>query len=386
MTSRVEVRPELLAWAVERSGRDPFELWTKQMSEADYQAWLTGERRPTVRQLQNFASKTYTPYGFLLLAEPPAESLPVTDFRRPPGEAIRPISANLRQTVYDCQDRQDWYRGHRLLNGGERHRFVGSVELADRPEVVGEMIADKLGWSSQVRSGVNGWSRALAKLRDLSEELGILVVVSGMVGANTTRKLDPEEFKGFALADEYAPLVSINGVDFESAKIFTLVHELVHLWLGETGLSSLDPSSLENVAIERWCNRVAAEMLVPTAEFADCFDPSREILGQLDELARHFRVSTQVILGRIREVGHIGWDTYQSLVELELRKISELPKKASGGGNFNNSKPVQLSKRFASELIASTLEGRPPYTDAFRLLGIAKQSTFDGLAAELGVT
>ncbi|HBX77877.1 MAG TPA: DNA-binding protein, partial [Acidimicrobiaceae bacterium] len=89
MTSRVEVRPELLAWAVERSGRDPFELWTKQMSEADYQAWLTGERRPTVRQLQNFASKTYTPYGFLLLAEPPAESLPVTDFRRPPGEAIR---------------------------------------------------------------------------------------------------------------------------------------------------------------------------------------------------------------------------------------------------------------------------------------------------------
>ena len=245
MTSRVEVRPELLAWAVERSGRDPFELWTKQMSEADYQAWLTGERRPTVRQLQNFASKTYTPYGFLLLAEPPAESLPVTDFRRPPGEAIRPISANLRQTVYDCQDRQDWYRGHRLLNGGERHRFVGSVELADRPEVVGEMIADKLGWSSQVRSGVNGWSRALAKLRDLSEELGILVVVSGMVGANTTRKLDPEEFKGFALADEYAPLVSINGVDFESAKIFTLVHELVHLWLGETGLSSLDPSSLD---------------------------------------------------------------------------------------------------------------------------------------------
>lgn len=384
MTVRVDVEPELLAWAVERSGRSEDELWTESFPRQRYEAWLTGQRQPTERQLQEFAKKTYTPVGFFYLAEPPTEGMPIADFRASVGRQ-QGISPNLRETIYDCQDRQDWYRNHRLLNGEEALTFVANARLSHAPELVAQQIAAVLGWTADVRHAAGSWSGALAELRDRVENIGVLVVISGIVGANTSRALDADEFKGFALVDDFAALVFVNGTDYETSKIFTLAHELAHVWLGEPGLSDLDPTSVRDVDAERWCNRVAAELLVPNAEFAAAFDATAELMSQLGPLAKQFRVSTLVILGRVREAGHITWDEYLRAFGSEQERINALMIDKTSGGNYYNTKPVQMSKRFVRELIASTLEGRTSYKDAFRLLNVKKQSTFEELGKRLEV-
>ncbi|CAB4568888.1 unannotated protein [freshwater metagenome] len=210
-------------------------------------------------------------------------------------------------------------------------------------------------------------------------------MISGIVGSNTHRALDPKEFRGFALVDPRAAVVFVNGADSKAAQVFTLVHELAHLWLGETALSDLDPRSVRSNDVERWCNQVAAEFLVPMSEFRERFDRRRDLRGQLRPLAELFRVSTQVILGRLREAGVLSWDQYMAELEVEREAVAAFLADRGGGGNYYNTKPVQVSRRFASAVIASAKEGRTPYTRAMRLLDMKKESTFDGLAEHLGV-
>ena len=384
MSVRVEVRPALLAWARVRSGIDDT-VWHKRFPR--YDAWVAGDVQPTVRQLQEFAAKTYTPVGFLLLEAPPVETLPIADFRTPagPGRSM-PATGNLLDVLRICQARQEWYRDNQLLHNEPRVSFVGSVTLSTSPLEAAGSMRDALGWTSDVRGGLRSWQEAVTQLRERAEDLGVLVMVSGIVGSNTHRTLDPNEFRGFALVDDYAPLVFVNGADAKSAQVFTLAHELAHLWLGATGLSDAEAESGREFAEERWCNAVAAELLVPRSDFEQVFDPAEALPPQLELLARRYRVSTQVILARVREVGAMSWDEFMLERDIERTRIESLDiRRSTSGGDYYVTKPVQVGKRFARDLIASTLEGRTTYTEALRLLGVKKVSTLEGLGRRLGV-
>jgi Zn-dependent peptidase ImmA (M78 family) len=383
---RVEVRPAMLEWARARSGVAP-EDWDHRFPR--YQAWLAGDAAPTLKQLEGFAHKTHTPVGFLFLNEPPVEPVPIPDFRtvgdRPVGD-YEVVPADLLDVVYTCQARQEWYRNYQLLNGEDAVGFVGTLRTATPVVAAAAAMGEVLQWDADARAACRTWSDALTRLRENAEAAGVLVMISGIVGSDTHRKLRPEEFRGFALADDYAPLVFINGADGKAAQVFTIAHELAHLWLGESALSDLDPAAVRDNAVERWCNQVAAELLVPMEEFQAHFDPAGDLRAQLEPLAAQFRVSTQVILGRIRESGHLSWDEFFEELAVERDRIAAITSEAGGGGgNFYNTKPVQVSKRFAAALVASAFEGQTTYPVAFRLLGLKKASTFDSLAEHLGV-
>ena len=386
MTVRVEVRPNVLAWARARSGIGEDD-WERRFPKFD--AWLAGETAPTLKQLEAFASKTHTPVGFLFLDEPPVETVPIPDFRtigdRPVGaDAI--VSADLLDVIYACERRQEWYRDNQILEGELPLSFVGVATTDDPVEAIADQMREVLDWTAQSRATCRTADAALTWLREHAEAAGVLVMISGIVGSNTHRKLDPQEFRGFALVDEYASVVFVNGADSKAAQVFTFAHELAHLWLGETALSDLDPQSMRTNEIERWCNQVAAEFLVPMAEFRNRFDHAADVGEQLRPLAEYFRVSAQVILGRLREAGVLTWDEYLVELAAERQRVAEfLADRGGSGGNYYNTKPVQVSKRFASAVIASAKEGRTPYTRAFRLLDVKKESTFDGLAEQLGV-
>lgn len=386
MTVRVEVRPTLLRWARERSGVEADD-WERRFPR--YDAWVSGDANPTLKQLEDFARKTYTPVGFFFLDEPPVEDMPIPDFRTirdlPVAGSVGQVSANLLDTVYVCQARQEWYRDSQLLNGESPLQFVGSATLSSPIVEVAEQMSQVLDWSPEIRRRLSSWELALTRLRENAEAAGVLVMISGIAGSNTRRKLNPEEFRGFALADPHAALVFVNGADSKAAQIFTLAHELAHLWLGETALSDVAPESARAYDEERWCNQVAAELLVPTHEFELAFDANGDIRSQLQTLAERFRVSTQVILGRVREAGALSWDRFMEERRIEKERVAEIVLERGSGGNYYNTKPVQVGKRFARELIASTLEGRTPYTEAFRLLDVKKTSTFHGLGEQLGV-
>jgi Zn-dependent peptidase ImmA (M78 family) len=382
---RIEVRPSVLEWARARSGIAP-EDWDRRFPR--FEAWLAGDAEPTLKQLEVFARKTHTPVGFLFLDEPPVEPVPIPDFRtvgdRPVG-AGEVVSADLLDVVYTAQARQEWYRDHQLLNGEPPLAFVGTATTATPPEQAAAAMSEILVWDAEARERCRTWDEALTRLRENAEGAGALVMISGIVGSDTHRKLDPGEFRGFALADPYAALVFINGADSKAAQVFTLAHELAHLWLGETALSDLDPGSLRTNAVERWCNQVAAEFLVPMEEFRAAFDPTADLRDQFQPLAEQFRVSTQVILGRVREAGHLSWDEYLDELGVERERIAAIVAERGSGGNYYNTKPVQVGKRFARALVASAMEGQTSYTEAFRLLGLRKASTFEGLADRLGV-
>lgn len=386
MSVRVEVRPRVLEWARARSGIDD-EVWEQRFPR--YDAWLSGAAAPTLKQLEDFARKTHTPVGFFFLDEPPVETVPIPDFRtmsdRPIAAAGAVVSADLLDVIYACERRQEWYRDNQLLEGESPLPFVGVASITDAVDDVADQMREVLDWTAESRAACRTSDAALTWLREHAEAAGVLVMISGIVGSNTHRTLDPQEFRGFALVDRYAAVVFVNGADSKAAQVFTLAHELAHLWLAETALSDLDPQSIRSNAVERWCNQVAAEFLVPMADFRERFEQRSDLRAQLRSLADHFRVSTQVILGRIREAGALTWDEYLAELDVERQRVAAFLADRGGGGNYYNTKPVQVSRRFASALIASAKEGRTPYTRAFRLLDVKKESTFDGLAERLGV-
>lgn len=381
MAVRVDVAPALLAWASERSGRDFAELGER-FPRLD--AWASGEAQPTLKQLENFARATDTPVGFLLLREPPEERLPVPDFRTIAGsEAARP-SPNLLDTIFVCEQRQEWYQSYLLASGAEPLDFVGSLRLGANVEDPARLMRQKLAFDLSARSEFASWSEALREFSERAEEAGVLVMISGIVGSNTRRKLDPDEFRGFALVDARAPVVFVNGADTKAAQIFTLAHELAHVWLGQPALSNLRLDAVESdQEVERWCNAVAAELLVPMDALRSEYSDHVPLAEQLDRLARLYRVSTLVVLRRIFDGGYLGWNEYQAAFTAELARVRD--KAGSEGGNFYNTQPVRTSKRFARAIVADTLEGRTLHRDAFRLLGVRKYSTFRELGERLGV-
>jgi Zn-dependent peptidase ImmA (M78 family) len=222
-------------------------------------------------------------------------------------------------------------------------------------------------------------------LAENAEALGVLVMVNGVVGSNTWRKLDPAEFRGFALADRVAPVVFVNGADLKAVQIFTLAHELAHIWLGDTALSDLDLEAHPKSRAERWCASVAGEFLVPTAQLREEHDPERAVTQELDKLSRRFKVSTLVALRRVHDLGSLGREEYEHEYGKARRRVVDAQRKRSGGGNFYNTQPVRVSKRFARALIGSALEGSIPYPDACEMLGFRKASTLEELGRRLGV-
>lgn len=381
MSVRVEVQPSVLRWARQRSGVGDEALIQRFPKLA---AWESREASPTLKQLEAYARATHTPIGFLLLQAPPAEAIPIPDYRTVGDAGVPRPSADLLDTIFLCQQRQEWYRRYAEVTQEDELPFVDTMTVATDVATAADAMRTTLGFDVSDRG--SSWSEALRRLIECAENAGILMMVSGVVGSNTHRKLDPREFRGFSLVDARAPVIFVNGSDTKSAQIFTVAHELAHVWLGETALDDPDLQSQPQSEAERWCNQVAAEMLVPLDQIRAEFQAADPIGDELERLARMFRVSTLVVLRRVYDSGGMSWHEYRSIYQRELARVLALAEeRSSSGGNFFNTQPARVSKRFARAVIVSTLEGQTLHRDAYQMLGFKKVSTFNDLAAHLGV-
>ncbi len=379
---RVDVKPELLRWARERAGIGVDSLVHR---FPGYSEWETGEAKPTLKQLEKFAETAHASIGYFFLSEPPEEPFPIPDFRTVGGETLRSPSLDLRETVYICQQRQDWYRDFARLEGADPLAFVGSASPANDIEAAAADIRAALRLDLEERRSLPTWTDALRHLVEMADALGVLVMVSGIVGSNTRRKLDPNEFRGFALADDLAPLIFVNGADTKAAQMFTLAHELAHLWLGASALSDSRPDSLPAHDVEAWCNRVAAELLAPLAVLREAYRKDENLPDALEHLARRFKVSTLVILRRIHDADGLTREEFREAYDAELKKLKAKISKSSGGSFYPTLK-ARVGRRFGHALVSSTLGGRTSFSESFRLLGIKKMSTFREAGKSLGVT
>jgi len=377
---KVDVAPELLRWACARAGL------TENMLADRFPKigmWLRGDDRPTLKQLEAFAQATHAPLGYLFLKTPPNETIPIPDFRTMGNAQVARPSPNLLDTIYLCQQRQEWYRDYALSMGEPPLSFVGSSRCTDEVVATADRIRMALGFSVEQRSQLRTWAEALRHFVEQADALGVLVMVTGVVGSNTRRKLDPAEFRGFALSDPIAPLVLINGADTKAAQMFSLAHELAHLWLGQSALSNLGPVPATSNDTERWCNRVAAELLVPLASLEASLRAGEDLGRTLDRLAREFKVSTLVILRRLHDAGRLTREQLATEYEAEVSRLREMPR--AGGGDFYLPTTARVGKRFAYAVVSATWEGRASFTEASRLLGFRRMDTFRKLSSSLGV-
>lgn len=384
MTTRATVKPELLVWARKRAGIKQ-EILTKKFPKL--LEWERGETRPTYPQLDAFARTVYVPSGYLFLKKPPVENLPIADFRTFSGEGIGRPSPNLLDMIHVCQERQEWYRDFVQAEGEKELPFVGSATIETPPESAASWIREALGFDIAARKQCRTWTEALRLLIRKSDEAGILTMVSGVVLSNNKRRLDSGEFRGFALTDPFAPLVFINGADTKAAQMFTLAHELGHIWLGNSALSNMDIAPGSGFRREEvWCNAVAAEMLAPLAEIRDDIG-AHEMLHELkNRLARKFKVSSLVILRRLLDAGRIGQAEFEIAWKREKAYLRSQEQRKRAGGDFRLTTLARVGRRFARALVTSTLEGDTLYRDAFRLLGISRPDTFNRIGREVGVT
>lgn len=381
--TRAPVKPEMLRWAIERARMSPEDLSArfKKLEE-----WLQGEVQPTLKQLDAFANAVHVPIGYLFLPEPPQEQLPIPDFRTVAGRQLERPSPNLLEIIYACQERQSWYADFARLYQEPELPFVGSATLDTAPDVVAANIRETLGFSIEERRDCATWTDALRLFVRQADNAGILVMISGIVFSNTNRRLDVDEFRGFALVDRRAPLVFINGADSKAAQMFTLAHELAHIWLGASALSNASAAPVAGFRREEvWCNKVAAELLAPLDAVQAEMVPNEPLSDMLQRLARHFKVSTLVVLRRLLDAGHLTRPEFDAAWQVELDRIREISQGTSGGGNFYRTTLSRVSHRFTKALVVSTLEGQTLYRDAFRMLGVKKTETFNNLGREVGV-
>jgi len=376
--TRVAVNPDLFRWARKRSRIEPLVLVAR---FPQLPAWENAQAQPTLKQLESYARATHAPIGFFFLPEPPQEPLPIPDFRTVAGRPIARPSPNLLDTIYVCQERQSWYREFATVSNQDPLDFVGSLTTRILPAEASTAISRALGFDLEMRRDCPTWTEALRRFIDQADKMGALVMVSGVVLNNNRRHLDPEEFRGFAMVDPLAPLVFINGADSKAAQMFTLAHELAHLWIGASSLSDSTVGSTPDQAIESWCNRVAAELLVPMAALRASLAPREALVDTLARLARVFKVSTLVILRRLFDAGQIAQTVFRDAYATELRRLADL--RQASGGDFYRTTTARVSRRFGRALVESTLEGRTLYRDAFRMLGISKTGTFNEFARRL---
>jgi Zn-dependent peptidase ImmA (M78 family)/transcriptional regulator with XRE-family HTH domain len=370
------ITPKVARWARERVGISPGQLADSLGADAhEIESWERGQTRPPFGKAQDLAKILKVPFGFLFLTEPPAEKAPIPDLRTVvEGQTVR-LSPDFLELLNDVLVKQEWYRSYLEDLQAERLPFVGKFRTADGIERVSADLSSFLS-IEQSRKTSYTWDEFLRQLSRTAEAQGIMVMRSGIVRGNTRRKLSVNEFRGFVVSDDLAPLVFINGRDSKAAQIFTLVHELVHIWIDRSGISNPDPKEVpdqQKNVIERFCNSVTAEVLVPQRNFLNLV-PAAFNDQTIQKLATNYRVSTIVILRRAYELGAMTGNQFFSLLEREQQKQKEREEKeedsTTGGGNFYLTLPVRNSHRFTETVLSALQADGVSFREAAGLLGV----------------
>lgn len=374
------INTDMLTWARERSGI-PVPDFARRcgVSEERLLEWESGERKLTFNQAMRFAEKAHVPFGYLFLAKPPEEALPIPDLRTLEGQGVQRPSAELLDLVKLMMQRQEWYREYLQQHFAETNPYVGRFSSSDSVESIVEDIRACLGVEAHPTRGK--WDDYYRDLVQRIESLGILVMRQGNLGHHT-RPLRVEEFRGFAIVDEYAPIIFVNHSDALGARLFTLIHELCHIWIGQSGVSDANTDTHRQEEI--LCNAVAAEFLVPAQEFRALWQQgSEDWEDNLPPLEAHFHVSTWTLARRALTLGFISQEEYGRYISEQKNRY----KKRDGGGGptYYQTKKAQISRPFSRAVVGEALSGQLLLREAGELLGGIKPGKIETFARELGV-
>ena len=380
----VSVAPEIINWVIEKIqfgtvNNSVFELLNK---------WKSGEKVPTFNQIEDISKKTNIPFGYFFLEKPPVEECKIVEYRTIDSIAVQNPSRNLIDTVDMMSNAQEWMIDYVKENGQEPLPFVGTDQKAKNPLAIAAHIRNELHLSDDWFSGSKSASDSFRTLRQRLEDAGIMVMMNGIVGTNTHRKLSLKEFRAFTLVDSYVPLIFINSCDTDNGKLFSLIHEIAHIWIGRNSFYNAPyTDSRSTNALEVLCNAAAGEILVPASLFPEKWDQTAgSALDRTEALAKYFHCSRYVIIRRALDNQRVTPSQYNEIVQILLRQYEEwkdTQAQKNPGGNYYRTLKSRLDHRFVHALEQSAKEGQTQYTEVYRLTS-TNRKTFQKLVNEIG--
>ncbi len=372
MTVRVPIEPAALRWAVGRAGlsdRDVERIFPA------FAKWESGELQPTLRQAKDLAKKAHVPFGRLLLSPPEGSSLAVPDFRTVRNRDVAAPSSDLEDVVSAAQARLGWYVEYADQEGVEAPELVGMAGRdATTPSDIAVAAREKLGIP---QDGFLIGQDKVKTLVDAMEQAGILVSRNSVVGNNTNRQLDVEEFRGFTLLENGFAAVFVNTRDPKNAQLFSLAHELGHIVRGEPGIS--DHS--QQLEVERWCNRFAASFLVPKAALQRAWNPQEQLVDELSATAKVSGVSREVLLWRLVELEMVSRTEADRLLPILRSKGvgAEKTAKPSGSPPFHVLVKSRVGGRFLEAVAHAVTADMLTERDAATFVGAATKQALDSV-------
>lgn len=372
----IQPNAKIILWALQRSGydsADAIKKWPK------FEQWLDGSWSPTVNQIREFADFVHVNVPALFAENIPDLSLQIADFRTVDDSAEVYPTPELYDTVNQMLRRQSWLHEFFINEHYSAVDLIGAFANKPMNYKTAEMLADflheylklKNDWATKYKTVTD----AFRVLKQSAENAGIAVVVNGIVGDNTHRPLRIEEFRGFALSDDFAPLVFINGKDLKTAQMFTLIHELAHLAYSQTGVSNpSDEIDGKDSTIEKFCNRVAADFLVPTRWLLNEWEKGGKTRYQLiDSIAKKLKVNFVVVARKAKDIELIDENEFFVLYSQYKNSVPEGIKGGSGG-DYYLTKQYRLGSVFSDAIWSAVNTGYIDYRDAYDLTGLSSDN------------
>ncbi len=381
------INPELLAWARKNAGYDVSSAATKlKRSVEELETWESGEQQPTLAQARRAAELSRRPLAVFYLPGVPRDFQPprLPDFRRLP-DGVSQDSPQLRLLIRVAQERQDWAREMLLAEGQRRLRWVGSASIRDDEQKLGVTIRKWLGVTVKKQGALGSPGEGLHAWIEWIEAKGAYIFQSGGTPALT---IQPEEARGLALMDDVAPFIVINAKDAETGRVFTLGHELVHLWIGAPGISNREPIRQARTDLQRtevFCNRVAAEILMPARWLEQRWEQSAaraDIAAHIAWHARQLRVSREAVARRAADIGKMPFTRYLEL-RAEYQKDWSQRRQTEGGPEWAMMVPKRAGYAFTRMVLSAYRAGEITGRDVSALLN-SKLKHLGSIAEHVG--
>jgi Zn-dependent peptidase ImmA (M78 family) len=362
MKTEININPDIITWAIHRAGYELHDFFVKY---PNVQSWINNIKRPTVKQLEKFSHTVHIPFGYLFLNEPPKEDIPFPFFRTGKNQAEN-VSLNVYDTIQILQRRQDWLTDYLEENGADQLPFVGSYSVDANYLKVVENIRKTLNLHPEWASEYATYEETLNAIAKRIELIGIIVNFNGVVENNTHRPISVDECRGFVLVNNVAPFLYVNAADAKPAQLFTIVHELAHVWLGESAGFNNQNLLPADDPIEKLCDQIAAEFLVPEQSFLRLWEQSQNIAT----LARYFKVSRIVIARRGLDLGKISKGEFFSIYNGFIEEFNHKKENQGSGGDFYATARKRISVSFATYVNQAVKQNRLLYRDAYKITGL----------------
>lgn len=379
MEGTLQLSVDTLEWAASKAGFSLLDFArTLYAKEAAVTSIALGRLSPA--QLRKFAERAKVPFGFLLLPHPPSEykvSQEITDFRTIKNE--QPLSNDFLDVYKDVEHKRSWFRDYLVSIDAPKLEFVGKYkgEHSGDNELIAKDIRQTLRLDS-IRDDIRSAEDYYTAIVRRCESVGVLVFKNSIVVNSTKRKLSLEEFRGFVISDDYAPAIFINGDDTKYANIFTLAHELAHIWLGESGISDIDIDSKNKEEVK--CNAIAAEVLVPRRDFLNKWNHyDANYREKVTLLNRDFKVS-ELVVARVALTNKKISRAQYAAIHAEIIKFAMEKKRRDQDKNSMVPRaitlPMRNSRRITNTVLDLVKSNRMGPSQAAMLLNTSASAVF----------